>query len=45
VIFILYKKPVILNLLIDDSNISLIGTDSLGPDKVAKEARVTKEST
>jgi hypothetical protein len=42
---ILYKKPVILNLLIDNSNISLIGIDSLRPNKAAKEARVTKEST
>jgi hypothetical protein len=42
---ILYKKPVTLNLLINDSDISLIGTDSLGPNKAAEEARVTKEST
>jgi hypothetical protein len=42
---ILYKKPITLNLLIDNSNISLIGIDSLGLDKAAKEARVTKEST
>ena len=37
---VLYKKPVILNLLIDDSNMSLIGTDSLGPDKAAKAAGI-----
>jgi hypothetical protein len=42
---ILYKKPAILNLLIDNSNISLIGIDSLGFNKAAEEAGVTKEST
>ena len=39
---ILYKKPAILNLLIDNSNISLIGIDSLGPNKAAKAARIIK---
>jgi hypothetical protein len=42
---ILHKKPIILNLLINNSNINLIGIDSLGPNKAAEEARVTKEST
>jgi hypothetical protein len=37
---ILHKKPIILNLSIDNSNISLIGTDSLGPNKAAKAARM-----
>ena len=39
---VLYKKPVILNLLIDDSDISLMDTDSLGPNKAAKAARIIK---
>jgi hypothetical protein len=37
---ILYKKPIILNLLINNSNISLIGIDSLGPNKAAKAAKI-----
>jgi hypothetical protein len=36
--FILYKKPTTLNLSIDNSNISLIGIDFLGPNKAAKAA-------
>jgi hypothetical protein len=39
---ILHKKPVMLNLLIDDSNISLMSTDSLGPDEAAKVARIAR---
>jgi hypothetical protein len=42
---ILYKKPIILNLLINNSNISLVDIDSLGPNKAAKEAKITKELT
>jgi hypothetical protein len=38
--FILYKKPIILNLLINNSNISLIGTDFLRLNKAAKVARI-----
>ena len=39
---VLYKKPIILNLLINDSNISLIDIDSLGPDEAAKVAKIIK---
>ena len=39
---VLYKKPIILNLLIEDSNMSLIGIDFLGPNKAAKAARIIK---
>jgi hypothetical protein len=35
----LYKKPVTLNLSITDSNMSLIGTNSLGPNGGAKATR------
>jgi hypothetical protein len=38
---ILHKKPITLNLLINNSNISLIGIDSLGPNKAAKAARIS----
>jgi hypothetical protein len=39
---ILYKNPIILNLYINNSNISLIGTDSLGPNKAAKVPKITR---
>jgi hypothetical protein len=39
---VLYKKLIILNLLINNSNISLIGIDSLGPNKAAKAAGIIK---
>ena len=44
VILILYKKLVILNLLINNSNISLIDTDSLGPNKATKIVKIIKRS-
>jgi hypothetical protein len=37
---VLYKKPATLNLSINDSNISLMGTDSLGPNEAAKAAGI-----
>jgi hypothetical protein len=40
--FILYKKPIILNLLINNFNISLIGIDFLKLNKVAKVAKIDK---
>ena len=42
VILVLHKKPIILNLLINNSNMSLIGINSLGPNKAAKAARIIK---
>jgi hypothetical protein len=38
----LYKKPITLNLSIDNSDISLIGIDSLGPNKAAKAAGIAR---
>jgi hypothetical protein len=37
---ILHKKPIILNLLINNSNISLMGTNSLRLNKAAKVAKI-----
>jgi hypothetical protein len=41
---ILYKKPVILNLLINNSDISLINIDFLRLNKIVKVARIIKRS-
>jgi len=39
---ILYKKPATLNLLINNSDISLIDIDSLKPDEAAEAAGIAR---
>jgi hypothetical protein len=39
---VLYKNPIMLNLYINNSNMSLIGIDSLGLNKAIKVPKITR---